>query len=151
MRHLLLVGLFISGAMQTGCASILKGTSQIVTIDSNVKGAEILANGVMVGKTPYNGPLRRGSAMTLLVKKDGYDSRQFMLNTAIEPVFWGNIICGGFFGSTTDLASQAMYEYAPATIVVDLEKAAPEDSGSGGGKTEAPKPAEPKEAGKGGG
>jgi len=116
----LIVVTVCSAVLNTGCATIVSGKTQTVTIDSNVKDAEVVVEGAVLGKTPYNGPLKRGKDTTLLLRKAGYDNKTVTLNTEIEPVFWGNIICGGFFGSTTDYASGSMYKYSPATINIDL-------------------------------
>src|SRR3954462_7770882 len=104
----------------SGCATIVSGKTQNVTIDSNVKDAEVLSEGTVVGKTPYTGPLKRSKDMTLMLRKTGYDSKTVTLNTEIEPVFWGNILCGGGIGSTTDYATGSMYKYSPATINIDM-------------------------------
>jgi len=116
---LLLVGATIS--IMVGCASITKGQVQDVTIDSNVQGAEILINGARVGTTPYSGILARNSKTKLTLQKEGYRSKTIVLDTSIEPVFWGNILLGGGIGSTTDAVNGSMYKYTPGNIVVDLE------------------------------
>ncbi len=108
--------------LSTHCATIVSGKTQTITIDSNVKDAEILVNGASVGKTPYTGPVIRSKSSTVTLKKDGYASKTITMNTEIEPMFWGNIIIGGVLGSTTDNSTGAMYKYAPATLTVDLEK-----------------------------
>ncbi len=112
-----------AAAVVAGCASIINGTSEQVTINSNVKGATVQVAGGTVGVTPFTGPIPRGAGTTLIVSKEGYESKTITLNTEIEPIFWGNIIIGGVFGSTTDMATGAMYKFAPATIQVDLERA----------------------------
>jgi len=104
----------------SGCASIVKGSKQVVTIESNVRGAEVKVNGELVGTTPFTGPIKRGSDTTVLLSKTGYASKTLTLSTSVEPVFWGNIIFGGVFGSTTDMSTGSMYQYAPATYNVDL-------------------------------
>jgi len=104
----------------TGCATILKGTSQTVSINSNIDGAEVIVNGKPVGQTPFTGKIERKSASTVTVRKQGYTAKTITLSTETEAVFWGNIIFGGFLGSTTDMTSGAMYYYAPATFEVDL-------------------------------
>ena len=114
--------LFSLALLSTHCATIVSGKSQVVTIDSNVKGAEVVVNGSTLGKTPYNGPIPRANPTTLTLKKDGYASKTVTLNTEVEPMFWGNIIFGGVFGSTTDNATGAMYKYAPSTVSIDSEK-----------------------------
>mgnify|MGYP003432182605 CR=1 FL=1 len=114
----------------SGCASIVNGTSQLVSINSNVKGADVIVNGMTVGTTPYNGPIKRAQSTTVTLQKDGYESKTITLNTEIESIFWGNIIIGGFLGSTTDLATGAMYKYAPATLQIDLDKTQAEKAGN---------------------
>ena len=104
-----------------GCSTIMNGKTQSISVDSNVKGAEVLINQVVVGQTPFVGQAPRGSAPQITVRKDGYDSKTVVAETAFEPVFWGNIIFGGFFGSTTDNSTGAMYKYAPATFTVELK------------------------------
>lgn len=122
MKKVSLFFLVSSLAILTSCSSIIKGRSQVVSIDSNVRGADIVVNGVTVGQTPYNGPISRDSSTSITVKKEGYDSKTVTANTEIEPIFWGNIIFGGFLGSTTDMGTGAMYKYAPANFQIDLNK-----------------------------
>lgn len=115
----------VSSLVFGSCATIVGGTSQTISIDSNVKNAEVVVDGVVVGKTPFVGSIKRSKTTSVSIRKAGYNPRTTILNTEVEPIFWGNIIVGGFFGSTTDLASGAMYKYTPASINMDLE---PEES-----------------------
>lgn len=107
----------------SGCSTIVNGRSETVSINSNVSGAQIVVNGKTVGTTPYNGPIRRGADTTITVSKDGYVAKTITADTNIEPIFWGNIILGGFLGSTTDASTGSMYKYSPATLQIDLEPA----------------------------
>lgn len=117
--------LVLSGslALVCGCASIVRGSTEQVSINSNVNGAEVNVNGVLVGKTPFTGKIKRGSSTAVSVSKPGFETKTVTLDTSIEPIFWGNIIIGGVLGSTTDLATGSMYKYSPATIQIDLVKA----------------------------
>jgi hypothetical protein len=110
--------------LTTSCSSIINGTKQTVTIDSNVKGADININGTSVGTTPFTGKIPRGSSTQIYVSKEGYESKSIILNSDIEPIFWGNILTGGvlFVGSSTDFGTGALYKYNPATVVIDLQK-----------------------------
>ncbi|HYX35010.1 MAG TPA: PEGA domain-containing protein [Oligoflexus sp.] len=116
------ISLIALALLSTHCATIVSGKTQTMTIDSNVKDADIVVDGVNVGKTPYTGPVTRAKSASVTLRKDGYASKTVTLNTEIEPMFWGNIIFGGVFGSTTDNSTGAMYKYAPGTLVMDLEK-----------------------------
>lgn len=114
--------ILVGSVFMFGCSTIVRGTSQTVSINSNVKGADVIVNGDTVGQTPYTGPIKRSSTTTVTLRKEGYESKTITLNSEIEGVFWGNIIIGGFLGSTTDLASGAMYKYAPATLDIEMAK-----------------------------
>lgn len=106
----------------TGCSTIINGKTQTVSINSNVRDADITVNGMTVGRTPYAGQIIRGDKTIVTVSKEGYNSKTVTLSTEFEPVFWGNIIFGGVLGSTTDNATGSMYKYAPNTLQIDLEK-----------------------------
>src|SRR5690348_5403090 len=107
------------------CASIVNGTSQHITVNSNVAGAEVFFNGDRLGTTPVSWKVKRGGG-TLLVRKEGYASQTLSMNTNVSGWIWGNIVTGGVSGTFTDWATGGMYEYAPdnffANLVPDLAK-----------------------------
>ena len=107
-------------AVLAGCASIVAGSSQVVSVNSNVDQAEVRINGTTVGRTPFNGQIKRGKDTVVEVSKSGYASQSTTLSTKIEPIFFGNIIFGGVIGSTTDLEKGACWENAPASVYVNL-------------------------------
>ena len=113
---LVLVGM----ALFTGCATITKGTSQEISISSNVDGATLYLDGEMIGKTPFYGKVKKNKKL-ITVELDGYKTETIALSKGLTGMFWGNIITGGTTGSITDFASGAAYEYSPATYQVDLK------------------------------
>jgi len=54
------------------CASIYNGTSQEITVNSNVSGALVELNGVELGYTPFRGKIKRGKTSRIKVSKSGY-------------------------------------------------------------------------------
>jgi hypothetical protein len=104
-----------------GCATIISGSNQTVTVNSNVTGAEVYLNERLVGTTPLTASLPRGETGILSVRAPGYNPYQIALNKKINNVFWVNIFIGGTFGSSTDYATGAMYEYEPSTYMVSLQ------------------------------
>lgn len=106
-----------------GCATIIKGDNQPLTVNSNVEGADVYLDGMKIGTTPFSGlvPRKKGPTI-LLVKYEGYKDRKITIDTTVEPVFFVNILSGGVLGSTTDFASESMFKYAPSTYHVDLIK-----------------------------
>lgn len=121
MRKVLRLGtVVLIGLVSAGCASILKGSSQTISISSNVEGAVLSLDGVEIGKTPFTGIVPKNKS-TLTLRLDGYRTETVTLAKSLEPMFWGNIIIGGTIGSLTDFATGAAYQYAPATYQVDLQ------------------------------
>lgn len=103
----------------TSCATIATGTTQLVTVTSNVDDAEIKLDGMLIGKTPFTGEIKKDGKL-LTIDKEGYKTHQIALSTTMEGMFWGNIIIGGTLGSITDFATGAAYKYAPASFQVEL-------------------------------
>lgn len=117
-----LTALFLGLFILSGCATIVSGSDQSVTIQSSPDGADILMNGVTMGKTPITMSIQRDSYTMLTIEKEGYKSETQLMNTELNSMFWGNILFGGLLGSTTDAASGASREYAPGVVFVKLEK-----------------------------
>jgi len=99
------------------CATVISGTTQAITIDSDIKGATVNIEGQNVGVTPYSGKIKRQRDAVVMVSKDGYATQTVVLTSAFNPVavlsiFWDL--------STTDLISGACWEYAPSSYYVSL-------------------------------
>lgn len=93
----------------SGCATIFKGTSQNVSIKSNVPGAkiEIKSNtGVVVyqGETPSEVRLAKNLLVNSVVtiSKTGYEDIHINLGDKIEGWFFGNCCLGGVVGMVID-------------------------------------------------
>lgn len=109
----------ISALIFISCATIVTGTTQLVTINSNVEGATIKLDGVYIGKTPFTGEIKKNGDI-LTIEKKGYKTYSIALSTSLEGMFWGNIITGGTLGSITDFATGAAYKYSPGNYQVEL-------------------------------
>lgn len=103
-----------------GCASIISGTSQAVTIDSNVQGATVAIEGNVVGQTPFSGKIPRKRESVAMVSKPGYVAQSVVLTTSFNPVAILSIV---WDYSTTDCLTGACWEYAPSTYYVNLRPA----------------------------
>ena len=77
-------------------------------------------NGNVVGMTPLTTRIKRSRRMHLVVTKDGYEDYNAVLQTRLDNWFWGNIIFGGFVGSTTDAASGTTHLLDPDHIHVQM-------------------------------
>lgn len=114
----LLIGVLISLFLGS-CVSLMKGTDQTVTINSNVDGAGVYLEGAKIGETPFVSKIKKNKD-AVTIKKEGYKIHTLSFSKSLEPMFWGNIITGGTLGSITDFATGAAYSYSPSSYQVEL-------------------------------
>lgn len=121
LRGLTLAGAAVALWFLTGCASIISGGSQEVSFISNPEGATVTVGGRVLGKAPLTTRLDRKSGQTLNFEKEGYKPLTMSLETSVNPWLFGNIICCGLLGTTTDAASGGIYKYSPSQYMVTLQ------------------------------
>lgn len=117
------IGSMVLLFITAGCASIMSGKTQDVTINSSPTGATVYLNGKKLGETPLSIKVDRPSKETgaLKFEKKGYKTLEIPYTKKMNTWLLGNILFGGTFGTTTDYASGAMYEYQPDFLQVTLE------------------------------
>ena len=79
-------------SMTAGCATMISGTTEPVTINSSPEGATITQNGIVLGKTPTTIPLNREKNPVLELSKEGYQKQSLPLNTSFNPWVLSNVI-----------------------------------------------------------
>jgi hypothetical protein len=123
---LLVFSLLILCIIMSGCASVVKGSKQEMSFQSNPEGATVEISGRIIGRTPVTTTIDKKDDQILIFSKDGYKDQKMQLTTTTTGWFFGNIISGllGLLGSTVDFASGAMIEYMPSQYYVTL---APKD------------------------
>lgn len=110
-------------ATASGCASIVKGTSQSVTVNTDPSAANCLLSRdgqqiAVVNPTP--GTIQVGKAsgtISIVCRKMGYQDAAGTLASSFQAMTFGNIIFGGIIGVAVDAASGAMHEYPPMVTV----------------------------------
>lgn len=80
-RCLLLAALLGAPA---GCATLIRGTTTLVTVRSDAPGAEVLVDGEPRGNTPLTIPLEHRSPHNILVRY-GALARTYRLESGLEP------------------------------------------------------------------
>ena len=108
--------------LSSSCATIMTGKTQEVTFDSEPQGAEVAVNGRVIGKTPTTIQLDKKKDQTVSFKLEGYKTQTRTLETKVNAWFMGNIVLGGFIGSTTDGITGGMHEYSPNQYYITLSK-----------------------------
>lgn len=125
-RHAAQTGaLALAAISATGCASMVNGRRQPVTINSTPDGAYVVLEGNQVGKTPWTGEVPRQSSLQITLAKEGYNAQVIALDGSLSGWFWANACCGGPTGSTTDGLSGGAYMYAPGAYHAALEPRTP--------------------------
>ncbi len=109
MRSVRLVAVAALVLGLNACATILGGSNQTITVNSNIAGAEVFLNDQLLGKTPLITSIKRGQEGVFKVRADGYQTYQMAVNKKINNLFWVNVFTGGTFGSSTDYSTGAMY------------------------------------------
>ena len=124
MKKILLIT--ISFIFLTSCASTMSGSSQNITVTSNVQGATCtLVNdkGSWTVTTPGSAVITSSRVnLALTCVKDGYVNGVASLPSKHkDSTIWGNVILGGGVGYIIDRKTGAAFIY-PQQVTVDLAK-----------------------------
>ncbi len=118
MKKLMLI--FVVAPL-VGCATIMDGTSQNVNLTTSngrrTNATIYTANGVRQTQIPQTINVQKSKRDIIVKVNNRYNTETTTVPSKMNNWFWGNIILGGFFGSTTDSASGAMWEYDDNVIV----------------------------------
>jgi len=112
--------------ISSGCATVIKGTTQGIPISSDPLGADILIDGMLVGSTPALVEVKRKRDHLVVIQKRGYAPKSVALVKNVGGAVWGNILNGVIIGWGVDAASGAQNNLYPSTISIKLE---PSDEG----------------------
>ena len=105
-----------------GCASIIKGSTQEVNVNSNPEGVNIFVQGDHVGTTPAAIKLKRKDENTLRFEKEGYEPIEVTLKRNMNGWLWGNLLFGGLIGIAIDFGTGAAYRLEPKEVNIVLEQ-----------------------------
>lgn len=101
----------------SGCASIITGTTQSISVNSDPEGAScrVSRGGITLGvvpSTPGSVVVHRGSTgLDITCSKPGYALAQTTQPTNIETWIFGNVLIGGLIGVVIDFSTGAAYTY----------------------------------------
>lgn len=99
-----------------------RGLDQKMNITSDPPGATVFLMGsVPLGKTPLvDTKIERAKNTFLVVKMEGYEDQNVLLKHHFNYWFWGNFICCGLLGSTTDSVNDSTIQLSPSQYHVLL-------------------------------
>ncbi|MDO5612099.1 MAG: translation initiation factor 2 [Paracoccus sp. (in: a-proteobacteria)] len=119
---IILMGSILSVA---GCATITRGTTDVLVVNSTPSGAQVqLSDGQTCNGTPCTFKLPRKSELNVLVKKDRCEPQQVRVTNKIagsgSAAMAGNVVLGGVIGAGVDASSGAMRDLTPNPVEVTL-------------------------------
>jgi len=117
MKYLIIL---LAVGLMAGCATIISGTTDEVTFNSEPQDVEVTVGGKVIGKTPLTVQLDKKSGQSVEFNLEGYKRQTRALSTKMDSWFWGNIVLGGLIGSSTDGISGSIHEYSPNQYFVTM-------------------------------
>lgn len=125
MGHGLRFAALASLVLSQGCATIINGTSQEVTVRTDPPGAVATIDGGRLSKTtPCGFDLSRGEAHQVEVAMPGYKTTRVLVESKFGGAIFGNLLLGGIIGAVVDSASSASCYLDPDEIHIVMEAGA---------------------------
>lgn len=119
-----LLGFILCGTLG-GCATILSGRTQTITVQSNPPGArcELVRQGMVVGsveQTPGAVTLQKTKDdINVVCNKPGFGEAKSFAESGTDGMVYGNILLGGLIGWGVDSAAGTDNKY-PDVVTVNL-------------------------------
>lgn len=102
------------------CATVMQGTKQGISINSNPTGASIMVDGEPMGTTPAVLQLARKKEHVVRLDLEGYQPFEMALTKTTSGWVWGNLVFGGLVGLGVDAATGGLYKLTPETIAANM-------------------------------
>jgi hypothetical protein len=122
----ILDGLLYSFVLLTpGCATLVKGANQTVTIATDPAGASCTLTRdakplAIINPTPGSVPVEKArETIAIACVKKGYLEAAGNMASEFQPMTFGNVLFGGIVGVVVDAASGAMHQY-PDMVTITL-------------------------------
>jgi hypothetical protein len=129
MRVALLASAAAMAVCLSGCASITRGHTDQVQIESDPPGAEARTSMGHVCTTPCTLQFDRKDEFVVTFTKPGYHTEEIPVTTQVAGAgaagFAGNILLGGAVGMVVDASSGATLEHFPNPVIANLERVRP--------------------------
>jgi len=125
--------IILAVSLLSACSSIISKSEYSVSINSSPNGANFVVTNragqkVHRGITPASVTLKssagyfKGENYTIVLNKDGFSAKTFMLASSLDGWYWGNILLGGAIGMLiVDPATGAMYNL-PGRVDISINQ-----------------------------
>jgi hypothetical protein len=124
--------LVAAGSLLTGCATVTRGTTEQLRVESVPTGATVRLSNGFTGTTPAIFKIPRKGDLIVTVSMAGYETSNVTVTTGLSgggtAGLLGNALIGGLVGGGIDVATGAALSHKPNPVTVNLlriEVAAP--------------------------
>jgi len=118
-KWVLAAAMFTAVGWLTGCATMIYGTTQSISVTSEPVGAEVWTNGQFLATTPTTLTLRRKSDYDIEIKKEGFEVARVRLESKSEHDA-SSILLGGPIGWGIDISTGGNKRLYPESVHVVL-------------------------------
>lgn len=103
-----------------GCATLIHGPSQEVTVESTPSEAQVEVDGRPVGETPVTTVLARDREYSISIYRDGYERHRTTLRPGRS--IWATVNALNLFvpGLLVDASTGALHVLKPAAVTAEL-------------------------------
>lgn len=128
MKNIGTFGVLAIAMLMSGCASIVNGTNQSLSVEARNKGEQVaganckLTNdkGTWFINSPGSATVHRSfEELAVRCEKEGIAPGLVSVKSSTKGMAFGNILFGGLIGAGVDIANGAAYDY-PALITVEM-------------------------------
>lgn len=110
MKKIINIAVLVSLLGLGGCATIMTGTSQPFTVNSNIHKAKVYIDGKYAGETPLAlEKLSTKKNHTIRIEAEGYMPVTEVVKKEASGWVWGNIFLGGLIGLAVDMGTGGLY------------------------------------------
>lgn len=112
-KSLALIGILTMAVFSTGCATMVRGTTQTISINTDPSGATATLSDGRSCSTPCTLEAKRKETIQISLEKEGCNST----STAMVPTLAG---AGAILGGMVDYGTGAVYDLQPNPLFVKL-------------------------------
>lgn len=110
--------------LSTGCATITRGTTEVLVIETTPPGADVELSNGMRCRTPCSLEMKRKKEVVVEISKQGYEPVKVNVLSQIAGAgaagMAGNVLLGGLIGAGVDAATGATKQLKPNPVKVSL-------------------------------
>ena len=108
-----------------GCATIFKGNSSKVDMNSEPQGAQVIVNGNLMGETPVRLKLESKHTYSIEFKKDGFKTKTINIQNHVGAGWIVLDVLAGLVPVVIDAATSSWYDLDQKNVNAILEKQQP--------------------------